>query len=140
MGVVNRPSRHLPSHPYPPKLKEVPKVLPQVAGVPVHFPSLRTSHGPSGFYNDCKRGEADGPVKGNQTSPIPGRLANQGPVSGRSKKHSGSGRPDSVLRVDNKSGDVRTKTNSGVSLLGLRIPSRFGPCQRRKWSRRDAFT
>ena len=101
MGVVDRPSRRLPSHPNPPKLKEVPKVLPQVAGVPVHFPSLRTSHSPSGLYNDCKRGEADGPVKGNQTSPVPGRLADQGPVSGRNKsEHSDSGRPDSVLRVD----------------------------------------
>ena len=72
MGVVDSPIRRLPSHPHPPKLKEVPKVLPQVASVPVHFPSLRTSHGPSGLYNDCKRGEADGPVKGNQTSLAPG--------------------------------------------------------------------
>ena len=38
MGVVDRPSRRLPSHPHPPKLKEVPKVLPQVAGV--QFTSL----------------------------------------------------------------------------------------------------
>ena len=68
------------------------KLLPQVAGVPVHFPSLRTSHGPSGLYNDCKRGEADGPVKGNQTSPVSGRLADQDPVSGRSKsEHTDSG-------------------------------------------------
>ena len=73
IGVVDRLSRRLPSHPHPPKLKEVPKVLPQVASVSVHFPSFRTSHGPSGLYNDCKRGEADGPVKGNQTSPVPGR-------------------------------------------------------------------
>ena len=72
MGVVDRPIRSLTSHPHPPKLKEVPKVLPQVAFVSVHFPSLRTSHGPSGLYNDCKRGEADGPVKGNQTLPVPG--------------------------------------------------------------------
>ena len=34
-----------------------------------------------------------------------------------------------VLRVDNKSGEVRTKTNSGVFLRGLRIPSRFSPCK-----------
>ena len=40
MGVVDRPSRRLPSHPHPPTLKEVPKVLPQVASVSVHFPSL----------------------------------------------------------------------------------------------------
>ena len=113
MGVVDRPSRRLPSHSHPPKLKEVPQVLPQVASVSVHFPSLQTSHGPSGLYNDCKRGEADGPVNGNQTSPVPGRLADQGPVSGRStSKHSDSGGPNSVLRMDNKSGEVQTKTNS----------------------------
>ena len=130
MGVIDRPSRCLPSHPHPPKLKEVPKVLPKVASVSVHFPSLQTSHGPSGLYNDCKRGEADGPVKGNQTSPVPGRLANQGPVSERSSsKHSDSGGPNSVLRVDNKSGEVRTKANSGVFLRELQIPSRFSPCK-----------
>ena len=54
MGVVNRPIRRQPSHPHPPKLKEVPKVLPQVAGVPVHLPSLRASHGPSGLYNSLQ--------------------------------------------------------------------------------------
>ena len=53
MGVIDRPIRHPPSHSHPPKLKEVPKVLPQVPSVSVHFPSLWTSHGPSGLYNDC---------------------------------------------------------------------------------------
>ena len=130
MGVVDRPIVCLPSLPHPPKLKEVPKVLPQVASVSVHLPSLRTSHGPSGLYNDSKRGEADGPVKGNQTSPVPGRLADQGPVSGRStSKHSDSGGPNSVLRVDNKSGEVRIKTCSSVFVRGLRFPPRFSPCK-----------
>ena len=49
MGVVDRPSRRLSSHSHPPKLQEVPKVLPQVSSVSVHFPSLSTSHGPSGL-------------------------------------------------------------------------------------------
>ena len=31
--------------------------------------------------------------------------------------------------VDNKSGEVRTKANSGVFLRRLRIPSRFSPCK-----------
>ena len=107
MGVIDRLIRRLPSHPHPSKLKEVPEVLPQVTGVPVHLPSLRASHGPTGLYNDCKRSEADGPDKGNLASPVPGRLAYQGPVSGRStREHIGSGRPDSVLRVDNKSGQI----------------------------------
>ena len=47
MGVADRPSRRLPSHSHPAKLKAVPKVLPQVASVLVHFPSLWSSHGPS---------------------------------------------------------------------------------------------
>ena len=118
MGVVNRPIRCLPSQPHPPKLKEVPKVLPQVTSVSVHFPSHRTSHSPSGLYNDCKIGEADGPVKGNLISPVPGRLADQGPVSGRStSKHSDSGGPNSVLRLDNKLGEVQTKPTQVFSFV-----------------------
>ena len=107
MGVIDRHIRHLLSHPHPPKLKEVPTVLPQVTGVPVHLPSFRTHHSPTGLYNDCKGSEADDPDKGNQASPVSGRLADQGPVSERStSEHSDSGRPDSVLRVDNKSGEI----------------------------------
>ena len=107
MGVVDRLIRRLPSHPHPPKLKEVPTVLPQVTGVPVHLPSFQTGHSPTGLYNTCKGSEADGPHKGNQASPVPGRLADQGPVSERSpSEHSDSDRPDSVLRVDNKSGEI----------------------------------
>ena len=40
-----------------------------------------------------------------------------------------SGRSNTNLGVDNKSGEVRTKTNSGVLLRELRIPSRFSPCK-----------
>ena len=50
--------------PIQPNSAKVPKVLPQVTGVPVHLPSLWTSHGPTGLYNDCKRSEADVPDKG----------------------------------------------------------------------------
>ena len=64
MGIVDRPVRRLPSHPHPFKLKEIPKVLPQVTGVPVHLPSFRTSHTPPGLYNDCKGGEANGLSRG----------------------------------------------------------------------------
>ena len=77
MGIVDRPIRHLPLHPHPPKLKEIPKVLPQVAGVPVHLPPFRTSHSPPGLYNDCKGSEANGPLQRTPTSPIPGQLADQ---------------------------------------------------------------
>ena len=130
MGIVDRPIGRLPSHPHPPKLKEIPKVLPQVTGVPVHLPSVRTSHSPPGLYNDRKGSEAHGPLQRTQNSPIPGRLADQVPVSGRSpSEHSGSGRPNPVLGVDNKSGKIRTDSYSGVFVCGLRIPSRFSPCK-----------
>ena len=106
MGFVDRRISCLPSHTHPPKLNEV-QVLPQVTGVPVHPPSFWPSHGPTGLYNDCIGSEADGPDKGNQTSPIPGRLADQGPVSERStSERLDSGRPDTVLRVDNKSDEI----------------------------------
>ena len=84
MGIVDTPIRRLPSHPHPPKLKEIPKVLPQVTGVPVHLPSFRSSHSPPGLYNDCKGSEAHGPLQRTQTSPIPGRLADQVPVRSQS--------------------------------------------------------
>ena len=92
--------------------------------------SIRPGQGPPGLYNDCKGDEANGPHEGNQTSPIPGRLAAQVPISGRSpNEHTGLGRPNPVLGVDHKSGEIRTKTNSGVFVHGLRIPSRFSPCK-----------
>ena len=44
MGVVDRPIRHLPSHPNPPKLKEESELLPQVTHVPFRLPfSLATA-------------------------------------------------------------------------------------------------
>ena len=130
VGIVDRSVGRLPTHPHPPKLKEISKVLLQVSGVPVHLPPIRTSHSPPGLYNDCKGSETNGPLQRTQNSPIPGRLADQVPVSGGSpSEHSGGGRPNPVLGVDNKSGKIRTKTCSGVFVRGLRIPSRFSPCK-----------
>ena len=113
MGIVDRAIRCLPSHPHPSQLKEIPKVLLQVPGGPVHLPPIRTSHSPPGLYNNCKGSEANGPLQRTQTSPIPGRLADQVPVSGGSpSEHSGSGRPNPGLGLDNKSGKIRTETYS----------------------------
>ena len=128
VGIVD--VGRLPTHPHPSKLKEIPKVLLQVTGVPVHLPPIWTSHSPPGLYNDCKGSETNGPLQRAQSSPIPGRLADQVPVSGGSpSEHSGGGRPNSVLGLDNKSGKIRTETYSGVFVRGLRIPSRFSPCK-----------
>ena len=130
VGIVDRSVGRLPAHPHPPKLKEIPKVLLQGSGVPVHLPPVRTGHSPPGLYNDRKGSETNGPLKRTQNSPIPGRLADQVPVSGGSpSEHTGSGRPNSVLGVDNKSGKIRTETYSGVFVRGLRIPPRFNPCK-----------
>ena len=130
VGIIDRSVGRLATHPHPPKLKEIPKVLLQVSGVPVHLPPIRISHSPPGLYNDCKGSETNGPLKRTQNSPIPGRLADQVPVSGGSpSEHSGGGRPNPVLGVDNKSGKIRTETYSGVFVRGLRIPSRFSPCK-----------
>ena len=130
MGIVDRSVGRLPAHPHPSKLKEIPKVLLQVPGIPVHLPPIRTSHSPPGLYNDCKGSETNGPLQKTQTSPIPGRLADQVPVSGGSpSENPGGGRPNSVLGLDNKSEKIRTETYSDVFVRGLRRPSRFSPCK-----------
>ena len=128
--MVNRPIGRLPSHPHSPKPKEVSQILPQVSGVPVHLPSFRTGQRPAGLYNDRKGSQAHGPLQKTQTLPIPGRLADQVPVSGGSpSEHTGSGRSNSVLGVDHKPGKIRTESYSGVFVRGLRVPPRFSPCK-----------
>ena len=130
VGIVDRSVGRLTAHPHPHKFKEIPKVLLQGSGVPVHLPPVRAGHSPPGLYNDCKGSETNGPLKRTQNSPIPGQLADQVPVSGGSpNEHTGSGRPNPVLGVDNKSGKIRSETYSGVFVRGLRIPPRFSPCK-----------
>ena len=130
VGIVDRPVRRVPTHPHPSKLQEIPKVLLQGSGVPVHLPTFRTGHSPPGLYDDRKGSETNGPLKRTQNSPISGRLADQVPVSGGSPSgHTGSGRPNSILGVDNQPGKIRTETYSGVFVRGLRIPPRFSPCK-----------
>ena len=130
VGIVDRPVGRIPSHPHPSQLKEVPKVLLQGPGVPVHLPTFRTGHSPPGLYDDRKGSETNGPLKRTQNSPIPGRLADQVPVPGGiSKGHTGSSRPNPILGLDNQPGKIRTETYSGVFVRGLRIPPRFSPCK-----------
>ena len=64
MGIVGRPIGRLLSHPHPPKLKEIPKVLPQVSGVPVHLSSIWPGHSPSSLHNDWERSEVNGLTRG----------------------------------------------------------------------------
>ena len=82
---------------------KVSQILPQASGVPVHLPSFCTGHSAPGLYNDRKGGQAHCPLRRTQTSPIPGLLADQVPVSGGSpSEHTDSGRSNSVLGVDHK--------------------------------------
>ena len=130
MGIVHRPVGCLPPHSHPPKLKEYLRFCHRSQVFQFTSLPFGLAMAPPGLYNDCKGSEGNGPHEGTQTSPIPGRLADQVPVSGRSPgEHSGHGRPNPVLGVDNKSGEIRTKANSGVFVRGLRIPSRFSPCK-----------
>ena len=130
VGIVDGPVRRVATHPHPSKLKEIPKVLLQGPSVPVHLPTFQTGHSPPGLYDDRKGSETNGPLKRTQNSPIPGRLADQVPVSGGSPSgHTGSGRPNAILGVDNQPGKIRTETYSGVFVRGLRIPPRFSPCK-----------
>ena len=130
VGIVDRPVRRVPTHPHPSKLKEISKVLLQGPGVPVHLPTFRTGHSPPGLYDDRKGSETNGPLKRTQNSPIPGRLADQVPVSGGSPSgHTGSGRPNPILGLDNQPRKIRTETYSDVFVRGLRIPPRFSPCK-----------
>ena len=63
---------------------------------------------PPCLYNDCKGSEANGPLQRTQTSPIPGRLADQVPVSGGSpSEHSDSGRPYPVSCAKGKNFNFR---------------------------------
>ena len=81
--------------------------------------SIRTSHSPPGLYNDRKGSEGHGPLQRTQTSPIPGRLVDQVPVSGRSpSEHSGSGRPNPVLGVEKNQEKSELKPTQVFSFVG----------------------
>ena len=131
VGIVDRSVGRLPAHPHPPKLKEIPKVLLQGSGVPVHLPPFRAGHSPPGLYNDRKGSETNGPLKEDSefTNYLDDWLIRSQSQEEAQVNTQGSGRPNSVLGVDNKSGKIRTETYSGVFVRGLRIPPRFSPCK-----------
>ena len=80
-----------------------------MTGVPVHLSSFWPGHSPSGLYNDCKESEANGPHEGNQASAILGGLADRSKSQEEAQVNIQSrGRPNPVLGVNNKSGEIRT--------------------------------
>ena len=51
--------------------------------------------------------EADGPHKRTQASPVPGRLADQGPVAGSPSEHSDSGRTDIGWIINQETSELK---------------------------------
>ena len=130
MGIVDRPIGRLPSHPHPSKLKEIPKVLPQVTGVPVHIPPFRTSHSPQVFTMIVKEVKLMALSRGLRFH----QYLDDWLIRSQSQEEAQVNTQavvdlTPVLVVDNESGKIRTKANSGVFVRGLRIPSRFSPCK-----------
>ena len=130
VGIADRSVGHLPAHPHPSKLKEIPKVLLQVTGVPIHLPPIRTSHSPPGLYNDCKGSETNGPLKRTQNSPIPGRRADQ--VQSQEEAQVNT---QAVVDLTQSLGWIINQEKSELKptqvffVHGLRIPPRFSPCK-----------
>ena len=113
----------LPSHPHPPKLKEVPKVLPQVTRVPVHLPSLRASHGPQVFTMIVKEVKLMALTRGVRLH----QYLDDWLI--RAQYQEAQLNTQTVVDLTQslgwiiKSGEIRTKTYSSVFVHGLRIPS-----------------
>ena len=108
MGIVDRFVGRLPTHPTHPNSRKYLRFC--YKSQVFQFTSLPfgLATAPPGLYNDCKGSETNGPLKRTQNSPIPGRLADQVPVSGGSpSEHSGGCRPNPVLWVDQKKSELK---------------------------------
>ena len=77
----------------------------------------QASYSPTSLHHVSNRSEAYGSLQGSQSSPVPTRLAYQGPITRRgtteNKDHNGP------TIMDPQSREVRTKTHSGVFSPGL---------------------
>ena len=124
MGVVNRPSRRLPSHPHPPKLKEVPKVLPQV----FQFTSLPfgLATAPQVFTMIVKEVKLMALSRGIRLH----QYLDDWLIRAQSQEEA-KVNTQTVVDLTQSLGWIinQEKSNSGVFLRGLRIPSRFSPCK-----------
>ena len=102
MGIVDRSVGRLPTHPHPSNSRKYLRFCYKAQVFQFTSLSFGLATAP-GLYNDCKGSETNGPLKRTRNSPIPGRLADQVPVSGGSpSEHTGGGRPNPVLGVDNQ--------------------------------------
>ena len=130
MGDINRPTRRLPPYPNSPKIPKIPAVCTQVSDISVHLSSIRASPSSSSIHHDSKRGKIHGLITGHKDTPISGRLADQGSISGGViSQHKSGGRPNRISRLDDKSGQIGVDSNSSILVCEIRIPSKLSPCK-----------
>ena len=129
MGIVDRPVGCLPSHPHPPKLKEIPKILPQVTGVPIHLPPLGLAN-PPGLHNDCKGSQLMALSRGLRLL----QFLDDWLIRSQSQEDA-QVNTQAVVDLTQSLGWIIDRKKSELNLLrcffirGLRIPSRFSPCK-----------
>ena len=98
MGDINRPTRRLPPYSNSPKIPKMPAICIQVSDLSVHLSSIRASPSSSSILHDSKRGKTHGLIMGHKDTPISGRLADQGSISGGViSQHKSGGRPNQSL-------------------------------------------
>ena len=129
MSIIDRPIRRLPSHPHPPKLKEIPKVFPQVTGVPVHLPSFRTSHSPQVFTMIIKEVKLMARSRGLRLH----QYLHDWLIRSQSRAEA-QVNTRAVVDLTQPLGWIINREKSElksthVFVRGLRIPSRFSPCK-----------
>ena len=130
MGHINRPARRLPPYSNSPKIPKIPAICTQVSDLSVHLSSIRASPSSSSIHRDSKRGKTHGLITGHKDTPISGRLADQGSISGGViSQHKSGGRPNRISRLDDKSGQIGVDSNSSILFCGIRIPSKLSPCK-----------
>ena len=130
MGDINRPTRRLPPYSNSPKMPKIPAICTQVSDILVHLSSIRASPSSASIHHDSKRGKTHGLIMGHKDTPISGRLADQGSISGGViSQHKSGGRPNRGSRLDDKSGQIGVDSNSSILFRGIRTPSKLSPCK-----------
>ena len=133
MSHLNRSIRRILTHPHSPSIKKVPQVPSQRRFIPVQPPTLRTSYSPTGLHLNHKGGKASTLKARHSPTPVPRRLVNQSPFSGRiSETYNQTTLTGSNLGLLSKSSEVKTHSPTEVRLHRLPVFTRSGSCQTHK--------
>ena len=129
VGIVDRSVGRLPAHPHPPKLKEIPKVLLQGSGVPVHLPPVRASHSPQVFTMIVKEVKLMALSRGLRIH----QYLDDWLIRSQSQEEA-QVNTQAVVDLTQSLGWIINQEKSelkptGVFVRGLRTPPRFSPCK-----------